>query len=165
MKRQEKEVIINEVAAKLKKAQGIYLTEFSGITVEKMTQLRNELRKAGMEYHVVKNTLIKKAMKEASISDKMFAGLKNTTGLVLSFDDPVAPAKIIKKFAADNDKLKFKMASVEGTVFETKQFGDLSGMFSRVENIGRVAGLVNSVMRQLVYVIDQGTKKQHGVTE
>ncbi len=171
MKREQKEKVIASVAEKLKKAQGIYLTDFTGLTVEEISNLRNEFRKAGVEYRVVKNTLIKKAMQEAKISDKVFPALKSSTGLALSYDDPIAPAKIIKKFAAENEKLKFKAATIDGTVFESKQLNDVAGMLSKAENIARaigtintlVAGVprtVNAVMRNLVNVLDQIAKQK-----
>ncbi len=171
MKRPEKEVIILEVADKMKRAQGVYFTEFQGMTVAQSSQLRDEFRKAGIEYQVVKNTLIKKAIERANLSDKLYAALKNTTGVVFSYDDPIAPAKIIKKFAADNEKLKFKMASVDGTVFESKQLAELSTMAGRAENIARAIGTINNVvasvpstinavMRNLVNVLDQVAKQK-----
>lgn len=160
MKRDEKEKIVADVAEKFKKAQGIYLTEYQGLTVEQATKLRNEFRKSGIEYEVIKNTLAKKAMQQANISDKMFVGLKNTTGVAFGYDDPIAPAKIIKKFAADNDKLKLKLASVEGQVFDGKRLDELAGMFSRLDNIGRVAGTINAVMRNLAYAISEIGKQK-----
>jgi large subunit ribosomal protein L10 len=171
MKREQKAKVIASVAEKLKKAQGIYLTDFTGLTVEEISNLRNEFRKAGIEYRVVKNTLIKKAMQEANISDKVFTALKNSTGLALAYDDPIAPAKIIKKFAADNEKLKFKAATIDGVVFESKQLNDVAGMLSKAENIARaidtvntlVAGVprtVNAVIQNLVNVLDQIAKQK-----
>jgi len=166
MKRDTKEQIAQEIAEKFKKAQGFYFTEFQGLDVQKMGQLRLEFRKAGIEYKVVKNTLIKKALKDAAEVDKLAAGLKNTTAVAFSYDDPVAPAKIIKKFSKDNEALKFKMASIDGAVFGPDSLPQLSEMLSKTENLGRAAGLINNiissvpmvmnaVMRNLVSVIDQ----------
>ena len=172
MKRDKKEQIAQEIAGKLERAQGIYLTEFQGLSVAKMGQLRNEFRKAGVEYKVVKNTLIKKALKSAAEADKLAGGLKGTTAVAFGYDDPVAPAKIIRKFSKDNEALKFKMASIDGVVFGADALPQLSEMLSKKENLGRAAGLinnvissvpmvVNAVLRDLVYVIDQvGKLKQ-----
>jgi large subunit ribosomal protein L10 len=172
MKRDKKEQIAQEIAGKIERAQGIYLTEFQGLSVAKMGQLRNEFRKAGIEYKVVKNTLIKKALKSAAEADKLAVGLKNTTAVAFGYDDPVAPAKIIRKFSKDNEALKFKMASIDGVVFGADALPQLSEMLSKKENLGRAAGLinnvisgvpmaVNAVMRSLVSVIDQvGKLKQ-----
>lgn len=173
MKRDEKEKIVSVIAEKLKRAPGIYLTDFQGLTVEQSSKLRNEFRKAGVEYKVVKNTLIKKAMQSANVSDKLFPALKKTTGIAFGYDDPLVPAKIIKKFSADNEKFKFKAASIEGAVFQSNQLDAVAGMMGRAENIARAIGMVNqviagvpgtlnAVMRGLVYVISEGKKAEAG---
>jgi len=172
MKREKKEQVVKHVAEKLEKAQGIYLTEFQGLDVSQMAQLRNEFRQAGVEYKVVKNTLVKKALENVAGGDRLADGLVNTTGLAIGYDDPVVPAKIIEKFSKKNEQLKFKMAAIDGSVFESDKLPELAKMLSKTENIGKVAGLVNqvvasvpmvmnAVMRDLVSVIDQvGKQKQ-----
>lgn len=171
MKREKKEQVVASIAEKLEKAQGIYLTEFQGLDVEQMAELRQEFRKAGVEYKVVKNTLIKKALENVAGGDKLASGLYNTTGLAIGYDDPVVPAKVIEKFGKKNESLKFKMAAIDGAVFEADKLSDLAKMLSKTENIGRVAGLVNNVvasvpmvvnavMRDLVSVIDQVAKQK-----
>ena len=166
MKRNKKEEIAQQIAEKFQKSQGFYFTEFQGLDVQKMGQLRLEFRKAGIEYKVVKNTLIKKALADAADADRLAEGLKNTTAVAFSYDDPIAPAKIIKKFSKDNEGLRFKMASVDGTLFGAEALPQLSEMLSKSDNIARTAGLINNViasvpmvmnavMRDLVSVIDQ----------
>ncbi|PWW82423.1 MULTISPECIES: 50S ribosomal protein L10 [Prosthecochloris] len=171
MKREKKEQIVKEVSEKLQRAQGIYLTEFQGLDVAKMAELRNQFRQAGVEYKVAKNTLVKKALESVEGGDRLADGLVNTTGVALGYDDPVVPAKIIEKFGKDNEQLKFKMAAIDGSVFEADKLKELSKMLSKTENIGRMAGLVNNVissvpmvinavMRDLVSVIDQVAKQK-----
>ncbi len=170
MKRDRKEEIAQEIAAKIERSQGIYFTEFQGLDVKKMANLRNEFRKAGIEYRVVKNTLIRKALRNVAEADRIASGLKNTTAVAFGYDDPVAPAKIIRKFSKDNEQLKFKMATIDGAVYGADSLVLLSEMLSKTENIGRVAGLINqvvasapmvmnAVMRDLVSVIDQVGKQ------
>ena len=171
MKRDRKEEIVQEVAEKINKSQGIYLTEFQGLSVSKMSELRREFRKVGVEYRVVKNTLIKQALKDLAGADKLAPGLKGTTAVAFGFDDPVAPAKVIRKFSKTNEMLKFKMASIDGVVFGPDQLSILSEMLTKTENIGRAAGLingvvssvpmvVNAVMRNLVCALDQIAKQK-----
>ncbi|NMW22464.1 MAG: 50S ribosomal protein L10 [Chlorobiaceae bacterium] len=171
MKRDTKEQIVQEVAEKINKSQGIYLTEFQGLSVAKMAELRREFRNVGVEYRVVKNTLIKKALKELGAADKLAPGLKGTTALAFGFDDPTAPAKVIKKFCKNNEALKFKMAAIDGVVFGPDSLPMLSEMLTKKENIARTAGLINSlvssvpmvvnaVMRNLVYALDQVAKQK-----
>jgi large subunit ribosomal protein L10 len=171
MKRDTKEQIVQEVAGKISRSQGIYLTEYQGLNVQKMAELRNEFRKAGIEYRVVKNTLIKKALKDMAGADKFSAGLKSTTAVAFGYDDPIAPAKVIRKFSKTNEALKFKMAAIDGVVYGADTLPALSEMLSKTENIGRVAGLVNNmvasvpmvvnaVTRNLVSVLDQIAKQK-----
>ena len=105
MKRDRKEVIVQEVSETINKSQGIYLTEFQGLSVSKMSELRREFRKVGVEYRVVKNTLIKQALKDMAGADKLAPGLKGTTAVAFGFDDPIAPAKVIRKFSKTNELL------------------------------------------------------------
>ena len=172
MKREKKEQVVQSVTEKVSRSQGIYLTEFQGLSVSRMSELRNEFRKAGAEYRVVKNTLVKKALSDLAGADRLAGALKNTTGVAFGYDDPIAPARVIKKFSKDNESLKFKMAAIDGVVFEADQLGVLSEMLTKTENIGRAAGIINNViasvpmvmnavMRDLVSVVDQvGKQKQ-----
>ena len=172
MKRDTKNQIVQDVAEKINRSQGIYLTEFQGLSVAKMSELRREFRSAGVEYRVVKNTLIKKALKDLDGADKLSPALKSTTAVAFGFDDPIAPAKVIRKFSKTNDALKFKMAAIDGVVFGPDQLPQLSEMLTKTENIGRAAGVVNNVissvpmvvnavMRNLVYALDQIAQQKH----
>jgi len=80
------------------KAQGMFFTDFSGITVEQIDQLRNEFRKSGIEYRVVKNTFAKKALQNVTGYDKVLDKLVGPTGIAFAYKDAAAPAKIIQKF-------------------------------------------------------------------
>ena len=171
MKRDKKEQVVQEVAEKIGRSQGIYLTEYQGLNVAKMAELRNEFRKAGIEYKVVKNTLVKQALQQLEQADKLADGLKSTTAVAFGYDDPIAPAKIIRKFSKTNEALKIKMASIDGIVYGDDKLVMLSEMLSKTENIGRTAGIinnvvssvpmvVNAVMRNLVSVLDQVAKQK-----
>jgi large subunit ribosomal protein L10 len=105
MKRSEKEEIIADVAEAVSRARGMFFTDFSGLTVEQATELRRELHKSGVEYRVVKNTLIRKALERVTGYDRVYDRLVGPTGVAISYDDPVSPAKIIKKFSDKHNKL------------------------------------------------------------
>ncbi|MEI6847444.1 MAG: 50S ribosomal protein L10 [Chlorobiaceae bacterium] len=171
MQRDRKKQIVHDVAEKVNNSQGIYLTEFQGLSVAKMAELRREFRKVGVEYRVVKNTLIKKALEDLGVADKLAAGLKSTTAVAFGYDDPIAPAKVIKKFSKTNEALKFKMAAIDGVVFGADTLSVLSEMLTKTENIGRTAGVINNVVssvpivvnaiaRNLVSVLDQVAKQK-----
>src|ERR671928_2019355 len=99
MKRPEKEQLVDELKQKLKSAKALYYTDFTGLNVKSMTELRRRLRKQGVEYVVIKNTLALRAVNESGLTGER---LKGPTGLVVT-SDPVGAAKIITDFAKAND--------------------------------------------------------------
>ena len=98
MNKSEKELAVTELQEKIAKAQGMFFTDFAGINVERMTELRREFRKSGIEYKVVKNTLAKIALKNVSGYDTVYDKLVGPTGIAFAYNDAAAPAKIIQKF-------------------------------------------------------------------
>ncbi len=172
MKRSEKEQIITEVKEKIERAKSMYFADFTGITVEQINELRREFRKANIDYRVVKNTLARKALESVTGYDKVYDKLVGHTGIAFGYDDPVAPAKIIKKFRDKHEnKLSVKVCVLEHQVFEGSQLDVLAKLPSRGEMIASilgsiqapiqgVAGAVNAVMQNLVSVIDAIEKKK-----
>lgn len=171
MKRSEKDQIVAEVVEKVGKSKGLFFTDFSGLTVEQATELRREFRKSGVDYRVVKNTLARKALEEVSGYDKVYDALVGPTGIAFAYEDPAAPAKVIKKFHDKYDKLQLKIAVLENTVYPGSQLGQLAALPSRSEMIASilgsidapitgVVGVLNAVVRDLVNVIDQIEKQK-----
>ncbi|MBN1396450.1 MAG: 50S ribosomal protein L10 [Bacteroidetes bacterium] len=171
MKRIEKEAIISEVAEKASRAVAMYFADFSGLTVEQETELRREFRKSGIEYNVVKNTLAQKALEQLSGYDRVFDKLVGPTGIAFSYDDPSAPAKIIKKYSDKLGKFKLKAAVIEKQIYEAARLNELASMPSRKDMIAAIigsiqapasgiAGAIGAVARDLVYVLDAIEKKK-----
>ena len=171
MKRSEKEAIIAEIADKAARAVAVYFADFSKLTVAEETELRREFRKSSVEYTVVKNTLARKALEQLSGYDRVFDKLVGPTGVAYSFDDPSAPAKIIKKFSEKTGKLKLKVAVVEKQVYDATKLDQLSSMPTRKELVASIlgcinapasgiVGVINAVARDLVSVIDAIEKKK-----
>jgi large subunit ribosomal protein L10 len=171
MKRSEKEQIIADVKGKIERAKGMYFADFTGITVEEVNELRREFRKANIDYQVVKNTLVRKALESVTGYDKVIDKLVMPTAIAFGYDDPIAPARIIKKFSQKNEKLKVKVCVVENQVFEGSQLDHLAKLPSRGEiiagvlgsiqaPISGVVGVIAAVMRDLVSVIDAIEKKK-----
>jgi large subunit ribosomal protein L10 len=171
MKRSEKEAIIAEVAEKAARAIAMYFADFSKLTVADETELRREFRKSKIEYNVVKNTLARKALEQLTGYDRVFDKLVGPTGIAYSYDDPSAPAKIIKKFSEKTGKLKLKIAVVEKQVYDSTKLDQLASMPTRKELIASIlgslnapasgiVGAVNAVARDLVYVLDAIEKKK-----
>lgn len=113
MKRTEKEQLVSELKGKIDTAKALYFTDFTGLNVKRMTELRRRLRKAGVEYVVIKNTLALRAVHESGLSS---APLKGPTGVVVS-QDPVTAAKVLTDFARENEQ----RPAVKGGLFEGQQ--------------------------------------------
>jgi len=171
MKRSDKEQIIADVQEKISRAKGMFFTDFTGITVEQSTELRRDFRKSGIEYQVVKNTLAKKALENVTGYDKVYSTLAGPTGIAFSYNDPVAPAKIIKKFHDKNEKLSCKVCVIDKQVYEGTKLDELAKLPSHNEIIASilgslqspisgVVGAINAVMRDLVGVVDAIEKKK-----
>ena len=171
MKRSEKEQIIAEVTEKVSRAKSMFFADFTGITVEEVNELRREFRKSNVDYRVVKNTLARKALESVTGYDKVLDTLVGPTAIAFGYDDPVAPAKIIKKFREKNEKLKVKACVLEKQVFDGKQLDVLAKLPSRAELIAGIlgslqapasgiVGAIGAVMRDLVNVIDAIEKKK-----
>jgi large subunit ribosomal protein L10 len=171
MKRSEKEQIIAEVKEKVSRAKSMFFADFTGITVEQVNELRREFRKSNIDYRVVKNTLARKTLEGISGYDKVNEKLVGPTAIAFGYDDPVAPAKVLKKFRDKNDKPKVKICVLESQVFDGQQLDMLAKLPSRAELIAGilgsiqspitgVVGAINAVMRDLVNVIDAIEKKK-----
>jgi large subunit ribosomal protein L10 len=171
MKRSEKEQVIAEVKEKVLRASGMYFADFTGITVEQVTELRREFRKVNADYRVVKNTLARKALESATGYDTILDRLIGHTAIAFGYDDPIAPARVIKKFREKHNKLQVKVCVIDKQVFDGAQLDDIAKLPSRLEMIAAIigsiqapasgiVGAINAVARDLVNVIDAIEKKK-----
>ncbi len=171
MNKSEKQQVITEVAETVSRSSAMYFTDFSGLTVEQATDLRRELRKAGVEYRVVKNTLIKEALEQVTGYDKVYNKLVGPTGVAFAFDDAVVPAKVIDKFIEKHKKLSLKAAVLDKQVYDGSKLKDLAKLPSKKEMMAGILGCIqsplagvpsvmNAVMRDLVSVIGEIEKKK-----
>jgi large subunit ribosomal protein L10 len=147
MNRTEKEQLVSELKDKLEGATALYYTDFTGLNVKRMTDLRRRLRKANVEYVVIKNTLALRAVNESGLVGER---LKGPTGLVVA-KDAVAAAKVITDFAKENDK----KPTVKGGLFEGKQIGvaqvtKLASMPSREQMLSELGAGLQSPMAAFV---------------
>ncbi len=171
MNRSEKDQVIAEVREMASRASGLFFADFTGITVEETNELRREFRKAHVDYRVVKNTLARKALESVGGYDGVFDQLVKPTAIAFAYDDPVAPAKIMKKFREKNEKLVLKVCVIEKQVFEGKRLDEIAKLPSRKDLVAGIlgslqapasgiVGSIHAVMRDLVSVIDQIEKKK-----
>jgi len=159
----QKQEVITELNGKLSSAKAAILTDFKGMSVAEITEFRNELRKSGVEYRVVKNTLTKRAAAGTS-AEQLDSYLNGPTGLVMGFDDPVAPAKAVMDFAKKQQKLTVKVGLVEGTVASIDQLKAIAALPSKPELLSTMAAafqapaskmvrLLNATVAQLGYAL------------
>ena len=171
-----KQAIVAELAEQLKSAKGMILTGYKGLTVAQDTELRRAFREAGVSYHVVKNTMLRLAAKEAGI-EGLDEHLEGTTAFAFSAEDAVAPAKVVVGFIKKNkleetknkleetDVLTVKVGMVEGKVIGLDEVKALASLPSREELIAKMLGSMNApisntvnvlqgVIRNAVYVLD-----------
>jgi large subunit ribosomal protein L10 len=127
MIRATKDLQIGQIKARFDKMTAAVFLDFKGMTVEHVTRLRAEFRKAGVEYKVVKNTLVKHALKDAPYKKKLDDVLVGMTGIAWSFEDPSAAAKVVKAFKKDpvvGDKLLIKAGLIDGSMLDAKGVED-----------------------------------------
>jgi large subunit ribosomal protein L10 len=118
MERAEKETITSTIKDKFDRMSSAVFVDFKGLDVATVSKLRDEFRKSGVEYRVVKNTLVKHAIKEHGWSTNLDRALTGMTGVAWSFEDPSAAAKVVKAFRKDHDKLRIKAGLIEGQVLD-----------------------------------------------
>jgi large subunit ribosomal protein L10 len=171
MTRSEKETLITEVADKVSRASALYFTDFTGLTVAEASELRREFRKSGIEYTVVKNTLIRKALERVTGFDTVHEKLVGPTAIAFSYDDAIAPAKVMKKFSEKTGKVSLKIAVVERQVFDGNRLDELALLPSRTDLIASIlgsiqapisgiAGAIGALMRDLVGLVDAIEKQK-----
>lgn len=162
--RQKKAQIVAEIREKLENSSAVILTDYRGINVGQMTKMRADLRKAGVEFKVLKNTLTTLAAREVGLSE-LEQYLEGPTALAFSQDDPTAPAKVLMKYAKELKNLEIKAGVVEGKVIDVAGIKALADLPSREELLAQVlrgmqspmagfAGALNGLLRNFVYVLD-----------
>lgn len=147
MNRSEKEQLVTELADKMKGAKAFYYTDFTGLNVKSMTELRRRFRRAGVEYVVVKNTLALRAVNESGLLGER---LKGPTGVVIG-TDPVTAAKVLSDFAKENEqKPGVKGGMLEGKPIDVAQVKKLASLPSREQMLAELGAGLQSPMAGFV---------------
>ena len=154
-----KQPIVDEIAASLNGAQGVVLVDYRGLTVEQDTQLRKQLREAGVAYKVYKNTMIRFAAKGTAF-EALEPNLEGPTALAVSKEDATAPARILAEFAKKADKLEIKAGVVEGTYYDQKGMQVIATIPSREELLGKLLGSIQSPITNFARVLNQIAEQQ-----
>ncbi len=152
MNRDSKEQVVSELAGKLATAKATYVADYRGLNVEQVNQLRNELRKAGVDYRVVKNTLLRLAAKGTG-AECLDPWLEGPTAIAIAPQDPVAPAKILAEFAKANAKFELKGGALEGKALSVQDIRDLADLPSREVLLAKMLGSLNAPASNFVGVL------------
>lgn len=148
----QKKEVVERLAKAFKESEISILVDYKGLNVLKMTELRAQLRKEGIQIEVVKNSLMALASEgtDAALMKDFFKG---PNALVLSKKDPVAPAKILINFAKDNDKLEIKAGALSGKLLNPEEIKQLAKLPSKEELLGKLVYTLNAVPTSFVNVL------------
>jgi large subunit ribosomal protein L10 len=164
--KEKKQATVDELHKKLGSAKSFYLTDFSGLTVKKVTELRRRLRKAGVEYVVVKNTLAERALEGLDLPSNTADFFKGPTAVAIGLEDPIVPAKVLVDFAKENDnKPAMKAAVVDNKAYTADQVERLSKLPGREQLLSQLAGVMEAPMAQLYFVLQAKLQETLGLFE
>jgi len=149
---------VEEVTEQLKKSVSAIVVDYRGLTVEEVTDLRKQLRDAGVKMEVIKNKVMVRAAEKAGYADMndVFSG---PTAVAFSEEDPIAPAKILANFAKTADALQLKGGMVEGKVATLDEIQEYATMPSREELLATIANLLQAPVRNVAYAVKAVAEK------
>lgn len=174
MDRNQKTEIIGDVKDKFARMTSAVFLNYEGVDVASATKLRGEFQKVGVQYRVVKNTLVKLALQDTSYGESLASALTGMTGIAWSFEDPSAAAKVVVGLKKEIEKLKVKAGVIEGRVLDAKEVEEqlakmpgkqelraqlLATLQAPAQNL---VGLLNAPAQNLVYALDAKRRQDNG---
>jgi large subunit ribosomal protein L10 len=166
MDRAQKESFVAELKERVERAPVMYLTDFTGLNVKEMTQLRRSLRASGAEYVVVKNRLAKRVFAESADMPDISDDLTGPTGFVFGYDDVVAAAKALSDFATSHDKKPaFKLGIMDQQVLAPEQIDKLAKLPSREQLLAELAGAMESPMAAFAAALGAKLQEMAGLLD
>ncbi|RAL23237.1 50S ribosomal protein L10 [Thermoflavimicrobium daqui] len=149
---------VAEIVEKLSNSKSTILTDYRGLTVAESNELRKQLREAGVEFYVLKNTLTRRASAEVGYTE-LEKHLTGPTAVAFSNDDVVAPAKVLYQFAKDHEALKIKAGVVEGNVVDVEAITELAQLPSREGLLSMLLSVLQAPMRQFALAVKAVAEK------
>lgn len=148
----KKAAIVDEVAEKFQSAVSVVVVDYRGLTVEQVTDLRKDLREAGVEMRVIKNTYLKRAADKVGYEglDETFTG---PTAVAFSSEDVVAPARIMAKYAEDIEALEIKGGMIEGKVASLEEINALAKLPNREGMLSMLLSVLQAPVRNFAYAV------------
>ncbi len=160
----EKEKTVGELKEKLSAAKSLFLTDFRGLNVDEMTRLRRSLKEKGAEYRITKNTLIRRAAQESEL-EGILDFLAGPTGLVFSYEDPLAPARALHEVYRKMEKPKIKVIWMEGRLLDESHLKTLATLPGREVLLAQIASGLNFPVANFVGTLQGMLRSLVGVIE
>lgn len=155
MLRSEKVEVVESVKDRFARMSSAVFIDFSGMTVEQTTKLRDTLRERGVEYKVIKNTLIRRALGDAPFVEGLAPVLRGMTGIAWSFEEPSAAARAVKEFIKENEKPAIKAGLLDGQILDAKAVeNQLAALPSKDEARATLLATLNAPAQQLVMLLN-----------
>jgi large subunit ribosomal protein L10 len=165
MRRDEKETFVAEFRERVDRSPVLYLTDFSGLNVKSMTDLRQKLKESGAEYVVAKNRLMIRALEGADLPD-LGEALTGPTGVIFGYEDVVATAKVLSDFAKDHDdRPAFKIGVLDNKILDAAQLEKLARLPSRDQLLAELVGAMQAPMTALVGAMQGKLQEMAGILE
>jgi len=152
LNRSDKSAIVSKLNDSFDRAKFAVVTDYCGLTVAELQELRIELRKCDSEIRIAKNTLLKRAVAETDC-ELLADDFTGTTAIVMAYEDPVAPAKALAKFAEDHEKFQIRSGALEGDKLTVEDLVALSKLPSKEALLGQLLSVMNGVPTGLVQVL------------
>ena len=159
-----KQPIVDEISEQIKEASSVVVVDARGLTVAEDTQLRKQLREAGVTYKVYKNTLMKRAFEGTDFA-QLDEVLEGPSAIAVSKEDATAPARILAKFAKTASNLEIKAGVVEGTFYDAKGMAAVASVPSREELLSKLLGSLQSPITNFARVLNQIAEQGGASTE
>lgn len=157
-RKDSKVALVAEIKEKLQKAKSMIVVNYAGTTVDKDTQLRNDFRKENVEYHVYKNRLVLRALRELGydVDEKLLEG---TNSFALSYDDEVAGARILNSFIKDNPNMQFVFGTLGNEVLSKEKVETIAKLPSKQALIGQLLSVLNGPIRGVCVALNAIAEK------
>lgn len=166
MDRSQKEKAVLELKERIDRAPVLYLTDFSGLSVQAMTELRRSLRKSGAEYLVVKNRLAKRVFAESEDLPDITESLVGPTGFVFGYEDAAGAAKALSDFAKGHDKKPaFKLGVMENKILQPEQVEKIASLPPREQLLAELAGALEAPMAMLATALEAKLQETAGLLD
>lgn len=146
----EKKAVVEEITEQLNSSNGVYITNYTGMSVGDMGEIRGQFRKGNVRFKVYKNTLIKRAMEAIGGYEELFPHLHDQNGFAFVEEELAAPAKVLKDYIKENNKPAFKAALIDGDYYSEEKLDSLAAMKSKNEIIGDIMSLLQAPLTNVI---------------